>query len=110
MAGILLVGSDINARARLEKAAGTTPVQVAATTRLPVLPEGLDLVVLDLDAGRDALIDDAAALAPSHPEVRFAGFYSHVDEALGAKAREAGIEIYPRGRFWSELPAILSGT
>jgi hypothetical protein len=32
-----------------------------------------------------------------------------VQEEAGARARAAGIEVYPRGRFWRDLPLILSG-
>ena len=105
---ILLVGSDLNARARLEKAAGASAVQVAAGTRLASVPPGVDTIVLDLDAGGDGLVEDVASLVPDHPEVSFVGFYSHVDEALGSAAKAAGIDVYPRGRFWSELAEILA--
>lgn len=98
------------ARARLEAAA-----QAAGIDLRWAAPDGLagavaerrpDLVVIDLDAvGTQPL----AALAGVEPRPRVVGYYSHVDADLGARARAAGCEAVPRGRFWAGVGELFSG-
>jgi hypothetical protein len=107
---LLLVSSDLQARVRVGEAAEPLGLEVAAIRPGPGRPAlEADLVVLDLDeigaVGEDWLGESAAP--PNGPRV--VGFFSHVQEEAGARARAAGIEVYPRGRFWRDLPLILSG-
>ena len=110
----MLIGRDLKDRDRLWRAtegsdrvvAGAGPDRVVAflTQNQPV-----DVVVVDLDDGGSDVLDALAAagdqgLLPS----RVLGYFSHVKEATGAAARAAGIEAYPRGRFWRDLPSLLN--
>ena len=105
MQRLLFVGSDLKARTRLEGHLGAERVENVrpdAVARLP-LSETL-LAVVDLDeAGADAVV----SLRRAGFSGRVIGFFSHVDEALGRTASEAGAEVYPRGRFWRELGSIV---
>jgi hypothetical protein len=95
---IAFVGSDLNARLRLEAVADVSVTSPAHP------PEASETAVIDLDAaGADAV----AELRAAGFDGRIVGFYSHVQEELGAAAAAAGAEIYPRGRFWRELATIL---
>ena len=110
---VLLVGGELMARARLQNATADRGMRVKS-----VLPDGLvdglqemrpKMVVLDLDTGRDRVLDElararAAGLAPA----RVLGYFSHVEQELGEAARAAGCEAYPRGRFWRDLHALLA--
>lgn len=112
---VLLVGGELMARARLQNATAGSGMQVRS-----VLPGALvdelqemrpKMLVLDLDTGRDVVLDElerarAAGLAPA----RVLGYFSHVEQELGEAARAAGCEVYPRGRFWRDLRALLAPT
>ena len=107
----MLVGGDLNARARLERAARAHGGEVIATTvaGLPDALSGARLVVVDLDAGGREVIDAlAAARDAGDMVVPVVGYFSHVDHALGTAARAAGIEALPRGRFWREVDEIVA--
>lgn len=100
------------ARARLDAAArqaGFELAHCAAAELVSTLRETpYEALVLDLDGGREPLLEQLEAvrregLAPS----TVVGYYSHIDDALGAAARAAGCTPYPRGRFWRELPQLL---
>lgn len=101
---LLYVGNDLVARSRLEQAARTTgtSVQSAGCSDLKDHP-ATSLVVVDLDACVDSLPD-------SLPSARVVGYYSHVDDRIRARAEQAGIEAYPRSRFWRELEGLLDQT
>ena len=107
----LFVGRDLNARTRLENAAAAAGVNLvtaapdALVTALSTHEPGV--VILDLDFGRDAVLEQLArahqsGLAPSH----VVGYFSHVDEDLGAAARRTGCRALPRGAFWRDLPTL----
>ena len=103
---ILLVGSDLQARVRLE--AVVQPLGYDVATRQPESRLG-DLrphvVVLDLDQlGVEGTTRWAADLAG----IRTVGFYSHIDRTLGDAAAELGIKTFRRGRFWKELGGYLA--
>jgi hypothetical protein len=113
---IVLVGRDLKDRDRLWRAsegvagravAGTDPDRLLAflTENQPV-----DLIVVDLDDGGPELL---AALATAAEAAllpgRVLGYFSHVREDTGRAARAAGVEAYPRSRFWRELPELLRG-
>ena len=97
------------ARARVDDAAKRSGarVEVVAPEEISRKVGGGEAVVLvDLDrAGPDGV----AALSEVAGRARVIGYFSHVDEELGRKARAEGVEALPRGRFWRELPAILAG-
>jgi hypothetical protein len=104
---IVVASSDLQVRARLERATSNHAVFTSPTGFAGHLP-GTSLLVLDLDAGGQAAIDEAVAWAGSgDAPVRVIGFYSHIDEDLRRAAQGAGIEAYPRGRFWRDLALLL---
>jgi hypothetical protein len=101
------------ARARLEQAASA--MGLALTTAAPGgLAEALrrkppEVVVLDLDGGGEALLAEVERARTGGIEPpRVVGYFSHVDESLGAAARKAGCEALPRGRFWRTLPEVIA--
>ena len=106
---VLFVGDDLLARARVEEAAkrsGGTVTVVDLHDVVRTLEGGDAIVLVDLDRVGGGLVAD---LGEAAGRVRVIGYFSHVDEDLGNKARAVGVEAMPRGRFWRELDAILSG-
>ena len=107
MARIVVASADLQVRARVDRAAGAVATFTAPTGFAEKLP-GAGLLVLDLDAGGQAAIDEAAVYAgTADGPSRVIGFYSHIDDDLKRAAQAAGIEAYPRGRFWRDLPSLL---
>lgn len=109
---LLLVGGDLMARSRVEDAARRAGLEFGQVPALGSAPTGAPptIVVVDLDSGgREALDALAAARDRGDEPLRAIGYFSHVDAELGEAARGAGLETYPRGRFWRTLPAILAG-
>ncbi len=109
---VLLIGSDLMARERIRSAAahqGMKSVSAAPADMIDALrAEALDVLVLDLDEGRDALLSDLeSARAKELTPDLIIGFYSHVDAELGRAAEEAGCRAVRRGRFWASLPEFL---
>ena len=119
-----LLGRELNAVARLEAAVaalhgeqapgwdGYTLVALEeGDLRGWRAAEGPDVLVVDLDrVGRSGLDDLRGVVALDGGPERVIGYFSHVDSDLGEAARGAGIEVYPRSRFWRELKPILRGT
>ncbi len=106
---ILLASGDLQARTRVEAAAERLghELEVAAAVGFGSrLDSDIDLLILDLDAGRDAAIAEIAA-AGDEPPRRVLGFYSHVDTALAQHAAEAGVETVRRGAFWREIDEVI---
>ncbi|HUS62702.1 MAG TPA: hypothetical protein VMY34_10930 [Acidimicrobiales bacterium] len=62
-----------------------------------------DAQVLVVDVARPGALD-----AIRGSTARVVGFASHVDADLMAAARDAGVEVMARSRFFSSLPAVLS--
>ena len=109
---IILISSDLMARGRLEPAATAAGAELETVSVAGLLErlrgEGPDVLVLDLDGGgRDLLRAVEAAGAEGILPGRVIGYFSHVDEDLGRAAAEAGVEAYPRGRFWREASVLL---
>lgn len=107
---VLLVGGDLNAAARVQAAADAASRPLARTDAKGLADalgaERPALVLVDLDMGGAPALE---ALASASSEgVRVVAFFSHVDEGAGRRAREAGLEALPRGRFWRELPGIVA--
>ena len=112
MGEILLISSDLQARARVGSAAEAS--SLTATSRSPRggrpgPPPTADIVVLDLDELGDDLDGWTEWARSADPEPRVIGFFAHVQEATGTRGRALGLEVYRRGRFWRELAAILAG-
>lgn len=106
---ILLASGDLQARARVEAAAERLghELEVAAAVAFgPRLDRSIDLLILDLDAGRDAAIAEIAA-AGDEPPGRIVGFYSHIDTALAEHAASAGVETVRRGAFWRDIDEVI---
>lgn len=99
---VIFVGTDLNARVRLEAVAEEV-VQVASLADLPRALDGV--VVIDLDMADP----DLWGLLQSRPGIaeHVVGFYSHVNAELARDAAAAGIRAYPRGRFWTNLRELL---
>jgi ActR/RegA family two-component response regulator len=108
---IVLVGGDLSARARLLDAASRAGVELVTTTPEEaagvVEATGARLVVLDLDEGRDRALDAVASVRVSDASPRVVGYFSHIDRELQERARAAGCEAFPRGRFWRELHELM---
>lgn len=102
------------ALARLRDAAERVGLNVLTATKENVsgrLEDGsVRVLVLDLDRGGKELIDSVSALRSADVDVpRVLAYFSHIDEELGAAARAAGFETFPRGRFWRSLEELLGG-
>lgn len=107
---IVLASDDLNARARVLAAAEGAGIEVvtAPPTGFRSQLAGVDLLILDLDRGRDeALTELEAAIAAGEAPSEVVGFLSHVDGSLARDARTAGCRAIARGRFWASLPEIL---
>lgn len=110
---VLVVDADLMGVGRLEAAATVTGANLRMVSAA-ALDEALrdapgDLLILDLDRGREKALDvldevKAHGLLPA----RVVAYVSHVDEALVSSARERGYEALPRGRFWRSLEELLS--
>ena len=106
---VLLVGGDLLARARLERAVADAGAELRTTSPEKMLDaigsERPDLLVLDLDRGQSGVLEDLAdARSRNLPTERVVGYFSHVDSSLRAQAQAAGCRALPRGRFWNTLP------
>lgn len=109
---IFLASGDLQARARVGAAAERIGAEVVdgAAVGFGDRLDGIDVLVLDLDAGRDAALAELAPLAvDDRLPARVIGFYSHIDTDLEAAAKAAGIEPVRRGRFWRDLEEVLRG-
>ncbi len=109
---IFLASGDLQARARVGAAAERIGAQVVdgAAVGFADRLDGIDLLVIDLDAGRDAALAELALLAvDGRLPARVIGFYSHIDADLEAAATAAGLEPVRRGHFWRDLEKILGG-
>ena len=110
-ARVVLASDDLMARARVLDSLPGTEVVVAPPVGFAAIAGGATALILDLDRGGAAALDEVAALhaAGEAPEV-IVGFFSHVDASLGRAAREAGCRALPRGKFWSALPEMFLPT
>ena len=102
MAWILFYGADLRDRDRLERAAAAAGLEVR-----PYSPgswaalEEPQLVIVDLDR---------VGIPHDLPEaVRTIGYFSHVDDAIEAAARDAEITPVRRGEFWTRLDELIAG-
>ena len=102
---ILYVGSGLQGRVRLEGPEGLgRPLDVGRIGALPTDIGSYAIAVVDLDVVGVGGVEE---LRRAGFEGRIVGFFSHVNEALGAAAAAAGVEVFPRGRFWREARALL---
>jgi hypothetical protein len=104
---VLLVGGELMARSRIDEAARAAGMELVTAATLPEASDfdSYELVVLDLDSGGRAAVEKWSEAGPT---TRSVAYVSHVDEDLMGLATAAGIETYPRGRFWRTLPEIIS--
>ena len=101
-----MIGRDIRTRARLEGLPGLAGrIDGVVSGALPGDLGTYEVVVIDLD---ETGTDPIAELRGSGFAGRIVGFFSHVDEDLGRRAEQAGIEAIRRGRFWREAAEILN--
>jgi hypothetical protein len=77
----------------------------ASADQAPADLDGVDLIVVDLDAeGLD--LERLRTMSAKRPLL---GFYSHVDADTKRRAEEAGLDlVVPRSRMARELPALVS--
>jgi hypothetical protein len=108
---VVLASDDLNARARVLAVAEPAGIEVTTTAPAAFRDHlaGSDLLILDLDRGREEALAELAAADSGQAPPTVVGFLSHVDGSLGRAARAAGCRPIPRGRFWSSLPEILGG-
>ena len=104
---VLFLGQNLMARDRADEAARRAGVEMRhAAFGGHVSSESFDLVIIDLDElGADRLTRLRVPKAG-----RVVGYYSHVNVTLGRAASAAGIDPFPRGRFWRLLPKLLVET
>ena len=93
MAWIRIIGKDLKDRDRLERAATAAGLDLEPADGPPAV------IVVDLD--REGVPADLP------PGIRAIGYYSHVNEELAGRAKLAGIEAIPRGKFWKDLSELL---
>jgi hypothetical protein len=110
---VLVVGGDLMARERIRSAAASSGAEVSFASFADVVAalenSSPDLVILDLDDGREPLLNDVVeARSQGLLPDRVLGYYSHVDAGLGQAAVDAGVEPIRRGVFWATLPDLLS--
>ena len=113
MANVVLVGGDLMARSRVEAAASAGASQLFRAdpdTMVAVVTErDPDILILDLDGGREKALEGLETLrARGVRPRRVVGYFSHIDNQLGQAAREAGCEAMARSRFWRSLPELLA--
>ena len=112
---LLLASGDLMARSRLEQAAARHGLELHSV-KPGALAEALvemkpEIVVLDLDSGTAAVLDDLPKAEGRHRTgPRLLGYFSHVDEGLGRAAAAAGVEAHPRGRFWRSIDDLLGAS
>jgi DNA-binding NarL/FixJ family response regulator len=109
---VLLVGGDLMAKSRLVEAASRAGAILESASpdgfRARLREIDANLVVIDLDGGRDDVLNELRTVSAEElGSARVVGYYSHVDRALGAAAEQAGCEAWPRGKFWSGLDELL---
>lgn len=109
---VLLVGGDLLGTDRLLTASRASGLELKKTTAAGLedvlVHSSPVLLVIDLDGGhRDAVNAVARARDRGLLPDRTVGYFSHVDTALAESARAAGIEAWPRGRFWNSLGELL---
>jgi hypothetical protein len=109
---VLLVGGDLMAKSRLvdaaSRAGATLETASAAGLRIRAREIAPSLIVIDLDGGREDVLNELRAATDEElGSAKVVGYYSHVDRALGEAAEQAGCEPWPRGRFWSGLDELL---
>ncbi|MDQ3785310.1 MAG: hypothetical protein M3360_10640 [Actinomycetota bacterium] len=106
---VLLVGGDLLATARLERAATDAGAELRSSSPEKMVDaiqsERPDILVLDLDRGRSGVLESLGeARERGLSTGRVVGYFSHVDGSLRAQAQAVGCRALPRGRFWSNLP------
>lgn len=106
---VVLASDDLSAKARILAVAEEAGIDVLTTppTGFRAHLAGADMLILDLDRGRDEALAElkVAAEAGQLPD-EVVGFLSHVDGSLARSARAAGCRAMARGRFWSSLPEV----
>ncbi len=103
MARVVAFVPDLMLSSRVLESLGAAghEVSVAAWTADWSLPEGVDLIVCDLEA-----VDPVTVAALAAPSL---GFYSHVDVDTRSRAVEAGLDlVVPRSRMARELPELVA--
>jgi hypothetical protein len=110
---VLLVGGDLMARERIASTAAHAGAELAMVAAgglgAAVAGDDPDLIVIDLDAGGEGVLEELRSLNAEDLAGReVLGYFSHVNVALGEAAERAGCRAIRRGRFWSSLPEILA--
>lgn len=100
------MSGDLQARVRVQHAAEAEglALEVISPASGGALPAA-DVIVLDLDE-----VEYLSAWLGTRDvgTARLVGFFSHVQRESGAAAEAAGVEVYPRGRFWRQIGQLLS--
>jgi hypothetical protein len=103
VARVLAVVADLMLSSRVSEGLGAAGHEVTVAASVPAtLPEGVELIVADLDAAApEALVGHGVPVL---------GFYSHVEVETRRAAEAAGVEVVvPRSRMARELPQLVEG-
>ena len=112
MKPLVVVVRDLVFRSKIHAAAERQGVPLRLAPRGATLIEaiaGLDRPVVLADLGEPGLIDQIRGAKAGGP-VRVIGYLGHLQEALMAEARAAGVdEVLTRGQFVARLDSLLQG-
>ena len=100
--------SDLMFTSKIREVALAQAVEVQIAKDPAAIADDSEIVVIDLEARRFSAVDALVALRSRLPNAHLIGFFSHVNEELGAKALEAGAnEVMPRSKFVRVLPDLV---
>jgi CheY-like chemotaxis protein len=112
MKPLVVVVRDLVFRSKIHAAAERQGVPLRLAPRGSTLAEaiaGLEHPVVLADLGEPGLLDQVRAVKGAGP-VRVIGYLGHLQEALMAQARAAGVdEVLTRGQFVTRLDSLLQG-
>jgi CheY-like chemotaxis protein len=112
MKPLVVVVRDLVFRSKIHAAAERQGVPLRLAPRGSTLAEavaGLERPVVVADLGEPGLLDQVRAVKAQGP-VRVIGYLGHLQEALMAEARAAGVdEVLTRGQFVVRLDSLLQG-
>jgi CheY-like chemotaxis protein len=115
---VIVAVDDLMFASRISSAAKALGVEIAFARSPEAITEAVRtksprLVILDLNSQKVRPLEAVAALKadPALAAVPTVGFVSHVETALIAEARKAGVDqVMARSAFVTQLPSLLQGS